>query len=122
MKLPRMKNTIYSSPNLIDHFVNANNFKLYTLLSGLSRKTFSKLLFSVDNSHNKFVHMPFGLKNILLNIQNERCLIYLTTEGRVNPNHNKTKPNIFKIKYLEIKAPKEAEPFLKLVGYRTRFL
>lgn len=63
----------------------------------METKYINKTAFSVENGHPKFVRMSFGQKNesstfqrvidnILVGVQNDRCLVYMydTTELRNN--------------------------------------
>lgn len=86
----------YPLPNisdLLDQLGKCQYFTTLDLASGFHQievdpKDVSKTAFSVENGHYEFVRMPFGLKNapstfqrvmdnILLGIQNERCLVYM---------------------------------------------
>lgn len=86
----------YPLPNisdLLDQLGKCQYFSTLDLASGFHQieiepTDISKTAFSVENGHYEFVRMPFGLKNapstfqrvmdnILLGIQNERCLVYM---------------------------------------------
>ena len=86
----------YPLPNisdLLDQLGKCQYFSTLDLASGfhqieINPDDIPKTAFSVDNGHYEFVRMPFGLKNapstfqrvmdnILLGIQNERCLVYM---------------------------------------------
>lgn len=86
----------YPLPNisdLLDQLGKCQYFTTLDLASGFHQieidpKDIPKSAFSVDNGHYEFVRMPFGLKNapstfqrvmdnILVGIQNERCLVYM---------------------------------------------
>jgi len=86
----------YPLPNisdLLDQLGKCEYFTTLDLASGFHQievdpKDISKTAFSVENGLYEFVRMPFGLKNapstfqrvmdnILLGIQNERCLVYM---------------------------------------------
>lgn len=86
----------YPLPNisdLLDQLGNCQYFTTLDLASGfhqieINPKDIEKTAFTVENGHYEFVRMPFGLKNapstfqrvmdnILLGIQNERCLVYM---------------------------------------------
>ena len=86
----------YPLPNisdLLDQLGRCQYFTTLDLASGFHQieidpKDIPKTAFSVENGHYEFVRMPFGLKNapstfqrvmdnILLGIQNERCLVYM---------------------------------------------
>lgn len=89
-------NDKYPLPNisdLLDQLGKCEYFTTLDLASGfhqieIDKKDIQKTAFSVENGHYEFVRMPFGLKNapstfqrvmdnILLGIQNERCLVYM---------------------------------------------
>lgn len=86
----------YPLPNisdLLDQLGKCQYFTTLDLASGFHQieidpADISKTAFTVENGHYEFVRMPFGLKNapstfqrvmdnILLGIQNERCLVYM---------------------------------------------
>ena len=86
----------YPLPNisdLLDQLGKCQYFTTLDLASGfhqieIDSKDIQKTAFTVENGHFEFVRMPFGLKNapstfqrvmdnILLGIQNERCLVYM---------------------------------------------
>lgn len=86
----------YPLPNisdLLDQLGKCEYFSTLDLASGFHQieidpTDIPKTAFSVENGHYEFVRMPFGLKNapstfqrvmdnILLGIQNERCLVYM---------------------------------------------
>lgn len=86
----------YPLPNisdLLDQLGKCQYFTTLDLASGfhqieINPNDIPKTAFSVENGHYEFVRMPFGLKNapstfqrvmdnILLGIQNERCLVYM---------------------------------------------
>lgn len=86
----------YPLPNisdLLDQLGKCEYFTTLDLASGfhqieINPTDIQKTAFSVDNGHYEFVRMPFGLKNapstfqrvmdnILVGIQNERCLVYM---------------------------------------------
>lgn len=86
----------YPLPNisdLLDQLGKCQYFTTLDLASGFHQieidpKDIQKTAFTVENGHFEFVRMPFGLKNapstfqrvmdnILLGIQNERCLVYM---------------------------------------------
>lgn len=86
----------YPLPNIsdiLDQLGKCEYFSTLDLASGfhqieINPSDISKTAFSVENGHYEFVRMPFGLKNapstfqrvmdnILLGIQNERCLVYM---------------------------------------------
>ncbi|KXZ75732.1 Retrovirus-related Pol polyprotein from transposon 17.6-like Protein [Tribolium castaneum] len=81
----------YPLPNITD--ILCIYFTTLDLASGfhqvqMNRDDIEKTAFSTENSHYKYLRMPFGLKNapatfqrvmdnILRGIQNEKCLVYL---------------------------------------------
>lgn len=86
----------YPLPNisdLLDQLGKCQYFTTLDLASGFHQieiepKDIPKTAFTVENGHFEFVRMPFGLKNapstfqrvmdnILMGIQNERCLVYM---------------------------------------------
>lgn len=86
----------YPLPNisdLLDQLGKCQYFTTLDLASGfhqieIAPSDIQKTAFTVENGHYEFVRMPFGLKNapstfqrvmdnILLGIQNERCLVYM---------------------------------------------
>lgn len=86
----------YPLPNisdLLDQLGKCQYFTTLDLASGfhqieIDTKDIQKTAFTVENGHFEFVRMPFGLKNapstfqrvmdnILVGIQNERCLVYM---------------------------------------------
>lgn len=86
----------YPLPNisdLLDQLGKCQYFTTLDLASGFHQieidpQDVPKTAFTVENGHYEFVRMPFGLKNapstfqrvmdnILMGIQNERCLVYM---------------------------------------------